>query len=501
MSRENDPHPDPCAGDLTGRPGCVFAPLERLRFWNGRFLVARDLRHQQDDLVRRVEYHQRFAHGEGVLCGFSVRRHPREECVNEWLVVEPGMAYDCCGRTLWMPEPRAVRIPRRERPGDPPEYERDRYPGAGGTGDDGGYGQPGVENGYGGPREGAADAGTGPWETPGTARPQGQAAEWGDGPTPAPRPVPYPGPGPGPRPRPEPEPEPEPERRPDPEWFVVACRVDRPTDPQPALYADDLSEPVRHEHGRLREDVQVRVLPAHQVSEACWPRWRPVTVGDCDGGDVDEGDCRDAPGDSVPCGQGCDCGECVVLAGVWRDAAGRLRWDTTHRRVLSPPTELTRITGINWPHGGEITLRRLLEQERGRLVVRFSRRLQPPEGFRRGINPMTFSVEFLGSSGAWEQVMVPEDVDEGERTPTMSQNGRCAVFAIPRSLLTGRHSLAGSWVRVRLLCDFLPDCHGRAVSAAHIGGDANGRGSGNGVPGGTFESWFYVRDTWQEDRR
>ncbi|HET7460538.1 MAG TPA: hypothetical protein VFJ82_04800 [Longimicrobium sp.] len=467
MSPEKDPHADPCAGDPTGRPGCVFAPLERLRFWNGRFLVARDLRHQQDDLVRRVEYHQRFAHGEGILCGYSVRRHPRRECVDEWLVVEPGMAYDCCGRTLWMPEPRAVRIPGYERPAEAPAPEP--YPGGGEEGGQGGYEPPRPANGYGGDAYGAEEY----------ARDAGA--------------------DPGFRPGPGPEPD-EPGRRPDPEWFVVACRVDRPTDPQPALYADDLSEPVRHEHGRLREEVEVRVLPASRVSEACWPRRRPVTVDDCDG-DADEGDCRDAVGDTVPCGQGCACGECVVLAGVWRDTAGRLHWDTTHRRVLSPPTALTHITGINWPHGGEITLRQLTERERGRLVVRFSRRLQPADGFRRGINPMTFSVEFLGQSGAWEQVMVPEDADEGERTPTLSANGRCAVFAIPRPLLTGRHSLAGSWVRVRLLGDFILDCHGRAVSAAHIGGDAGGRGSGNGVPGGTFESWFYVRDTWQEDRR
>lgn len=463
MSRESRPH-DPCADDATAQPGCSTAPLERLRFWNGRFLVARDLRHQQDDLIRRLEYHQRFAHGEGILCGYRLRRHPRDECERDWLVVEAGMAYDCCGHTLWMPDAAAVRIPRRD-------------------------------GGDGGPGEGPV-----PTAEPAAPYPEAPAPDDGPGQPPGgydPEPDDRPGkPGHGGPGAPGPN---EPERMPDPQWFVVARRVERPTDPQPALYADDLCEPVRHEHGRVREEVELCVLPADRVSHACWPRWNPVSPEDCSASWED--DCQDPRGDTLPCGQPCACGEHVVLAAVWRDAQGRLRWDTTHRRVLTPPTALTRITGVNWPHGGELPLRRLVDELRGRLVVRFSRRLRPAEGVRRGINPMTFTVSYLGQSGAWEEVLAPEEGDDGEPTPALSQNGRCAVFTIPRDLLTGRRSIAGAWVRVRLLGDFILDCHGRPVSAAHTGGDVNGRGSGNGVPGGTFESWFYVRNTWKEDNR
>jgi hypothetical protein len=186
---------------------------------------------------------------------------------------------------------------------------------------------------------------------------------------------------------------------------VVARRVEHPTDPQPALYSDDLCEPVRHEHGRLREEVELCVLPADRVGHACWPRWNPVSPEDCTGSWDD--DCREARGDTVPCGQPCACGEHVVLAAVRRDAKGRLRWDTTHRRVLTPPTALTRITGVNWPHGGEVPLHRLANELNGELLVRFSRRLRPAEGVRRGINPMTFTVSYLGQSGAWEEVLVP----------------------------------------------------------------------------------------------
>ena len=44
-------------------------------------------------------------------------------------------------------------------------------------------------------------------------------------------------------------------------------------------------------------------------------------------------------------------------------------------------------------------------------------------------------------------------------------------------------------VHVTLRCDFLLDCHGNAVDGNHIGGQ---RPTGDGVAGGTFESWFMV---------
>jgi hypothetical protein len=223
-----------------------------------------------------------------------------------------------------------------------------------------------------------------------------------------------------------------------------------------------------------------------------------VTAEDCTRG-LDDG-CEGEAGDTVPCGQGCACGDQVVLAGLWRDAQGVLRWDLTHRKVLIPPSELTRITGVNWPHGGQVKLRHLRREMKGQLIVRFSRRLRPAEGDRRGINPMTFELSYLGESGVWKQVM-PDPGDPHEPNPTLSPNRRCAVFQIPGDLLDGRYSLAGTTVRIRVLGDFLLDCHRRPVSAAHTGGDVNGRGSGNGVPGGTFESWFYVRNSWKEEDR
>ncbi|MBI4520325.1 MAG: hypothetical protein HY701_05785, partial [Gemmatimonadetes bacterium] len=261
MSRVKEPF-DPCAEKESTSPGCYRPPLERLRFWNGRFLVARDLRDQQEDIIRRLEYHQSFAHGEGVLCGFQVQEHPREECRDRWLVIDPGMAYDCCGRTLWMPDRRAIEIPWPEEPA-PGEADRpDRPPEA--------PEPPRPEHGQHPPRppQGSWAQQT-PWEQrqpeqeyPGTQYPEQQRPQQQ-----------HPGqkhPEPQPPEGKRPEPVPPAERPPDPQWFILACRVECPTDPVPALYADDLCDPVRHEHGRLREDVTIRVVPAADVSDECW---------------------------------------------------------------------------------------------------------------------------------------------------------------------------------------------------------------------------------------
>lgn len=479
MSRVKHEHYDPCGDPNSRRPGCERPMLERLRFWNGRFLVARDLRDQQEDLIRRLEYHQSFAHGEGVLCGFEVRQHPRETCRDRYLVVESGMAYDCCGHTLWMPDCRVVEIPELERTDkDPAQDERDQKV----------LDQNELEKVHELERQKRAQmeaerrereaymmSHAGPQARPGFERPR-------------------------PEPRPDPPPD-VPERRPDPEWFLVACHVECPTDPTPALYADDLCEPMREEHGRMREDVAIRVVPASEISDVCWPRYRAVRQVDCT--EVTDDDCHHPLGETPPCHRACACGDCVVLAGVWRDRrTGQLHWSTTHRKVLAPPTNLTKITGMSWPHGGEMTTEQLLDDYKGQLVVRFSRPLQPADGLRNGINPMTFTVSFLGSARHYEQIVPPEPEELQGRpvTPRLSQNGRCAIFDLEHDMLRGRFGYSGSYIHVRVLCDFLVDCHGRAPSGAHIAGDAMGRGTGNGVPGGVFESWFYLRNAGRGDK-
>ncbi|WP_027666497.1 hypothetical protein [Rhizobium leguminosarum] len=50
--------------------------------------------------------------------------------------------------------------------------------------------------------------------------------------------------------------------------------------------------------------------------------------------------------------------------------------------------------------------------------------------------------------------------------------------------------IAEGVVHIRIACDFVMDWKGQAVSGAHVGGHLP---SGNGIPGGVFESWFVVK--------
>jgi hypothetical protein len=74
------------------------------------------------------------------------------------------------------------------------------------------------------------------------------------------------------------------------------------------------------------------------------------------------------------------------------------------------------------------------------------------------------------------------------------ENDCLAVFTIdPDYLEVGRRrdqrSIAGTMVYVTLKCDFILDCHNNPVDGDFLGARFP---TGNGVPGGIFESWFRV---------
>jgi hypothetical protein len=159
------------------------------------------------------------------------------------------------------------------------------------------------------------------------------------------------------------------------------------------------------------------------------------------------------------------------------------------RPTLRPPAQsLTHICEINWPHGGVVPRRRL--ERLKRLEVRFDRRLKKPEdgAGRRGpygINASTFVVQY----GARQ-----EDLDFVPYTRSPHVEHDCiAVYGInPEGSAEGERDysyLENQVVFVTLKCDFILDCHGVPVDGNHLGGLLP---SGDGVRGGTFESWFRV---------
>lgn len=93
--------------DDSGKGGCGPLKLERIRYFTGRHMTARDFS-DADGYHRAMRHlHNRVLHGWGIACGLEVTRHQRDEC---GLAVQCGLAIDCCGREIVVPSAVAQRI-------------------------------------------------------------------------------------------------------------------------------------------------------------------------------------------------------------------------------------------------------------------------------------------------------------------------------------------------------------------------------------------------------
>jgi len=264
------------------------------------------------------------------------------------------------------------------------------------------------------------------------------------------------------------------------EPFLIALRYgEEEIEPVPALYAEGACDPSRREANRVRETARLVFLRLDDVKPGCWL---------VPGGDP-EGPCHDDCDDELPGPAGvclepcCPCGDAVPLALIQPPYPGEFEIDLDGRRTLPVPGDfLTHVSYINWPHGGEVALSELRERE-GRLKIRFDRRLSEPDGERTGINEHTFVVQYGGVQKDLELLYAADD--GGPKV----EDGRVAVFQIDPDFLNRRSNLAGNVVYVTLKCDFILDCHGNPVDGNHLRGRLP---TGDGTPGGTFESWFRV---------
>ena len=84
-----------------------------------------------------------------------------------------------------------------------------------------------------------------------------------------------------------------------------------------------------------------------------------------------------------------------------------------------------------------------------------------------------------------------------DEDPPRVEDCHTAVFTIDHELLEGRDNIGDLTLYITLKCDFILDCHGRPVDGNHLRGRLR---TGDGTPGGIFESWFWVEDDEREQR-
>lgn len=95
------------------KKSCVPCGLHqpmRNHYFDGKFLVARDFSDEQDYFRGHRQMHNAHLHGAGTVCGLKLIEHPSETCRREFVVCEPGMALDCCGQEILVPERALVRV-------------------------------------------------------------------------------------------------------------------------------------------------------------------------------------------------------------------------------------------------------------------------------------------------------------------------------------------------------------------------------------------------------
>ncbi len=83
-------------------------PLKRVRYFAGQLLTADDFGTEQNYLREKSRRHNRYLHGYGVVSGLEVGIR------DNLLVIHPGMALNCVGDEIAVPEPAEFPLPRRK---------------------------------------------------------------------------------------------------------------------------------------------------------------------------------------------------------------------------------------------------------------------------------------------------------------------------------------------------------------------------------------------------
>ncbi|WP_447602823.1 hypothetical protein [Nitrospira sp. Nam80] len=433
---------------------CDDLMQERARYFMGRHLTARDFRDEQAYHRTHRLFHNRILHGWGVVCGLTVKQHARHDCRNRFVELTPGIAVDCCGREI------AVECAPTCKEQGMPEI---------------------------------------PWKDYKESRPL---------------------------------------------LLLCLCYDERRIEPVAVLHHEGDCSETKTDYGRYQDAWK---LSWRWISESDLPRyeWKnqyggclPETqrqgqehteegkqhsteqtaesqppseeTGSTEPGRHDKQRGSDhpliVPGPPCPeddCGDPCSEGfrscieprcppdHCIPLAII----CGRPGQPVVNQQIIMKgrpelpygPTRLTHIAHVNWPHGGVVTPG-WFKQHRGRLVVKFNRKLRKaderPYPGPWGINEAIFLVQFGRQQ---------EDLDFAtfENPPRLLDNQCEAEYQIaPRRHHRDNYEyLEGHIVWITLKCDFLYDCHGVRVD-----------GNNDGVAGGTFESWVTVLDEHECER-
>jgi hypothetical protein len=128
---KSTPEPYTRSHDLRCEP-CEIPALCRNNYFTGKLLTEHDFKAEQRYFFDKLRLHHLALHGWGVVCGLKVKPHRYPDCPR--IVVEPGLAIDGCGREIRLLEEVDVALPPKLKQPEaeekcPPEPADEKPPG------------------------------------------------------------------------------------------------------------------------------------------------------------------------------------------------------------------------------------------------------------------------------------------------------------------------------------------------------------------------------------
>jgi hypothetical protein len=464
-------------------PACDIPPFCRNNYFTGKLLTERDLTAEQRYLTDKLRLHHLALHGWGVICGLKVRSHPH--CPELKVVVEPGLAIDPCGRFIRVLKPMDVDLPKPiPKPGGGDSYPRDQP--SGGHHQPGGYGdKPTNQGGYAGQSSYNADEPQN-YSAPQRGNPQSGGDTYGESPYGEYQDQP-------------------PQTQPTVNLYVCLAYAESEEELMPAPFDECACTDSGMKPNRICETYTITVDTEEPDGlDKLRERY-----------ECDEDDCLSMFDVLVdPCPAPFDL-KCLPLAivkdHVLGDAVTEDRIDYSLRPALRstqfleqiircvakriPTRTLTQIEDISWTHQGEYHCHDFMRQ--------FIGDDKSPRGFeitfgspirREGLNRRTFQatvVRYADASGAGQMELVPSRV-------RLSNDRRKAFLEIDPRYAQRRLDRTRFDLYLKLRCGLILDDNGLAVDGdllARLDDDGNygvATPTGDGIPGGLFESWIRV---------
>jgi hypothetical protein len=106
-------HHEEIAAAISSIRGCLPCEIPqfcRNNYFTGKLLTERDFTAEQRYMVDKLRLHHVVLHGWGIVCGLKVKPHP--VCPKLRIVVESGLAIDSCGREVRVPQEVELELPK-----------------------------------------------------------------------------------------------------------------------------------------------------------------------------------------------------------------------------------------------------------------------------------------------------------------------------------------------------------------------------------------------------